>query len=195
MMSQREGAPPATNLKTRAQLFKALGHPTRLLILNLVKTEPRHGEELAAILRMPAASLSHHLAKLTNAGLLKTKREQYCQIYSLSKGVLDDSLCKVVFAPLSAAEDSVAEDAFQQKVLRTFFQHGRLVSVPAQLKKRRIVMQKLVEEFEPERDYAEREVNRILVDFHDDVAYLRRELVSQGLMAREKGTYRRCVVR
>jgi len=40
------------NLEARASLFKALGHSVRLLILNLVRIKPRHGEELAAILRL-----------------------------------------------------------------------------------------------------------------------------------------------
>ena len=39
----------AANLEARAQFFKALGHPARLLIINLVKVKPRHTEELAAI--------------------------------------------------------------------------------------------------------------------------------------------------
>jgi len=35
---------PEQNLEARAELFKALGHPVRLLILNLIKIKPRHGE-------------------------------------------------------------------------------------------------------------------------------------------------------
>jgi len=48
-----------------------------------------------------------------------------------------------------------------------------------------------VGEFEPERHYPEREVNQILIDFHEDVATLRREMIGHGLMEREKGIYRR----
>jgi hypothetical protein len=68
---------------------------------------------------------------------------------------------------------------------------GRLTQIPAQLKKRVIVLEKMVQEFEPEREYPEREVNLILLDFHDDVASLRRALIANGLMEREKGIYRR----
>jgi len=56
------------NLEARAELFKALGHPMRLLILNLVKIKPRHGEELATILGLKPATISHHLSKLTQVG-------------------------------------------------------------------------------------------------------------------------------
>ena len=57
------------NLEERAQLFKALGHPARLLMLNLIQQKPRHGEELAAILNLKPATVSHHLSKLAEAGL------------------------------------------------------------------------------------------------------------------------------
>jgi DNA-binding transcriptional ArsR family regulator len=47
---------PEENLNARAELFKALGHPARLLILNLIRMKPRHGEELAVILHLSPAS-------------------------------------------------------------------------------------------------------------------------------------------
>ncbi|MEM7128517.1 MAG: metalloregulator ArsR/SmtB family transcription factor [Chloroflexota bacterium] len=187
---ERESSSVA-NLDARAQLFKALGHPTRLLILNLIDMKPRHGEELAAILKMPPASVSHHLTKLTNAGLLETEKEQYYQVYKLVEGILSKSLGEVVRLEQAGLGNDVEEDAYRQKVLKAFFKHGRLVNIPAQLKKRQIVIEALVEEFELEEEYTEREVNHILVDFHDDVAYLRREFISQGLMKREKGIYKR----
>ena len=67
------------NLDARAAFFQALGHPARLLILNLVQIGPRHGEELAAILGLAPATISHHLAKLTGVGLLVSEKDQYYQ--------------------------------------------------------------------------------------------------------------------
>ena len=43
--------------------------------------------------------------------------------------------------------------------------------------------------FEPGRQYAEKEVNGILLGVYDDVASLRRFLVDEGLLAREAGVY------
>lgn len=179
------------NLETRAQLFKALGHPARLLILNLLRMKPRHGEELAAILKLKPATISHHLTKLTSVGLLKHKKDQYYHTYSLVGDVLEKTLGEIVHLPQPGLTAEVQEDAYRNKVLKTFFRRGRLSQIPAQLKKRQIILEKLAQEFEPEREYSEREVNLILLDFHEDVASLRRGLVSQGLMEREKGIYRR----
>lgn len=182
---------PEENLEARAELFKALGHPTRLLILNLVQMKPRHGEELATILKLKPATISHHLAKLADVGLLEAKKDQYYQTYSLVGGVLKKTLGQVVRLPQPRLTARVEEDAYRKKVLKTFIKHGRLTQIPAQLKKRLIILEKLAEEFEPERAYTEREVNHILLDFHDDVASLRRALISSGFMERDQGNYRR----
>lgn len=178
------------DLEARAQLFKALGHPVRLLILNLVQNQPRHGEELAAILGLKPATISHHLSKLAEVGLLSAQKDQYYQMYRLEKGLLQKTLADVVDLPQPNLEAKVEEDAYRAKVLKTFLRHGRLTQIPTQLKKRMVILEKLVEEFEPGRQYTELEVNQILLEFHEDVATLRRELIMNRLLNRtSKGVY------
>jgi hypothetical protein len=82
--------------------------------------------------------------------------------------------------------------AYDAKVLRAFLVDGRLVSIPAQAKKREVILRYLLDACFPEdRDYPEKEVNQRLALFHRDVAALRRYLVDLGLMTRAAGTYRR----
>jgi hypothetical protein len=107
--------------------------------------------------------------------------------------MLEKTLEEMVRLPQPGLTGNVAEDAYREKVLRTFFKHGRLTQIPAQQKKRLVVLEHLLQEFEPGRDYAEQEVNHILLDFNEDVATLRREMIDHGLMTREKGIYRRLV--
>jgi ArsR family transcriptional regulator len=181
------------NLVARADLFRALGHPARLLILNLVQLKPRHGEELAAILKLQPATVSHHVAKLAAVGLLESRKDQYYQIYSLVGEMLEHTLGEVIRLPQPGLKAEVEEDAYRDRVLKSYFRRGQLVDIPRQLKKRLIILEKLVQEFEPEREYRELEVNQILLEFHEDVAYLRRELVNHKLMTRAQGIYRRLV--
>lgn len=181
------------NLEARANLFKALGHSVRLLILNLVRIKPRHGEELAAILRLNPATISHHLTKLTDAGLLQARKDQYYQTYTLNTEHVGKTLADLIHLPQPEISSGVEQDAYRFKVLKTFFRHGRLIQLPAQLKKRLVVLEKISESFEPGREYTEREVNHILLDFNDDVASLRRGLIEHKLMARSKGIYRKMV--
>jgi len=177
------------NLEARAQLFKALGHPVRLLIMNLISLKPRHGEELATILRLKPATISHHLAILSQTGLLHSEKVQYYQTYTLDNDVLAPTLAEMVRLPQPGLPANVQSDAYRVKVLKNFFRRGRLVTIPAQLKKQQIILAEIAKEFDPERKYTEREVNQILVDFHDDVASLRRGLISHKLMTRQSGIY------
>lgn len=52
------------------------------------------------------------------------------------------------------------------------------------------VLLDLVRHFEPHREYTEAEVGAVLAPVHEDVAYLRRELVNVGYRTRSAGIYR-----
>lgn len=177
------------NLDARANLFKALGHPVRLLIINLIEMKPRHGEELAAILNLNPATISHHLGKLTAAGILESRKDQYYQVYYLVEGVLSKTLSEMVRLPQPDLPAEAQQDAYRAKVLGAFMKHGRLVQIPAQLKKRQVILEELLKEFEPGKRYTEYEVNQILLEYHEDVASLRRAMIGEGYMQRDKGIY------
>ena len=68
------------------------------------------------------------------------------------------------------------------KIERAFFKDGRLTEIPAQRKKRIVILERLLGEFEPARVYTEPEVNAILRRFHDDVCTLRREFILEKMM-------------
>ena len=65
-------------LKTAAKQLEALGNSTRIAIFrNLVQAGPQGSTvgELRQELNIPGSTLSHHIAKLVNAGLLRQERE------------------------------------------------------------------------------------------------------------------------
>jgi hypothetical protein len=86
-----------------------------------------------------------------------------------------------------AAEDPGPDGAGD--VVRRFFKHGRLTSIPAVHSKRRAVLDHLVQIFEPGHVYPEVEVNERLLAFHEDYAALRRYMVEDGLLDRSDGKY------
>jgi ArsR family transcriptional regulator len=68
----------ASKLDQHAEEFSALGHPARLAILRYVVQGGPEGTpagEIQAKLDIPASTLSHHLDKLSSAGLLVSRRE------------------------------------------------------------------------------------------------------------------------
>ena len=65
-------------LEDAAIQLEALGNPTRLTIYrNLLRAGPRGSSvgEIKAELDIPGSTLSHHIAKLFNAGLLEQQRD------------------------------------------------------------------------------------------------------------------------
>src|SRR5260370_6645243 len=81
-------------------------------------------------------------------------------------------------------------DEYDARVLENFLDAGqRLISIPAQRKKRLAVLRWLVEDFQPGRQYVESDVNRILSRQHPDFAPLRRYLVDEELIQRSRGVY------
>jgi hypothetical protein len=75
------------------------------------------------------------------------------------------------------------------KVLRTYLRGDRLTAMPRRGRKRQIVLEHLVQRFEPGRRYSEVEVNELLRAVWTDVAALRRYLVDTSLLARSGGEY------
>jgi hypothetical protein len=76
-----------------------------------------------------------------------------------------------------------------REVLRRFVVDGRLVSIPAQRGKRLVVLDHLAGLFEPGVRYTEAEVNQALAAYHPDYATLRRCLVDEEFLDRERGVY------
>ncbi len=69
-----------------ATLFKALADPARVKIVNLLATsgEPVCACEFMPALRLAQATVSHHLKKLTEAGLLEREQRGKWAYFSLN---------------------------------------------------------------------------------------------------------------
>lgn len=80
--------------------------------------------------------------------------------------------------------------AEQERLVGRWFRDGRIERVPARRKVRAAVLLEVLTRFEPGRDYSEKEVNEVLRGVHEDVAYLRRELVEHHYLERADGRYR-----
>ncbi len=92
-----------------------------------------------------------------------------------------------LYRPARGEHDS--EPPERRKVLEVFVADGRLTSIPAERSKRLVVLDWLVQEFEPGRRYRERDVNAVLARRHPDTAALRRYLVDEEFLDRAGGEY------
>jgi hypothetical protein len=78
----------------------------------------------------------------------------------------------------------------QEKVIKTFFEDGKLKSIPTTRSKRELILRHLVSQLEPNRIYSEKEINNFISGFHPDVCTIRREFIINKLMVRNAGKYK-----
>ncbi len=171
------------------QFFQVFSNESRLRLIGHLANGERNVGELAQLLNLKEPTVSHHLAELKELGLVEARAEGNLRIYRLNTRVLE-TLSKDIFAqPNLAALVPRSELSEDERVLRTWVKNGRLVDIPAQEKKKQVVVRWLAEQIDPQRRWAEREFNQWLAQFNEDYATLRRYLVDGGYMARENGIY------
>jgi ArsR family transcriptional regulator len=81
----------SSKLDRHAEQLSALGHPVRLAILRLVVQGGDGGTsagDIQAHLDMPASTLSHHLKRLVDSGLLNSRNEGTFHYYSAEYAAL-----------------------------------------------------------------------------------------------------------
>jgi len=169
------------------ELFKCLGDKTRYDIVCLLAKSDSYVELLADKLGITAGTVSFHLKKMEAVGLVKCSRTQFYMIYSLDRSLLERTIGSFLILDESIDDDT----RYEQKIIDSFFEGGRLKQVPSQLKKREVVYRRILQEFESGREYTEKEVNEAILKYFDDFCLLRREFVSLGLMVRDHEIYRK----
>lgn len=176
------------------KLFKGLADRSRLQILKSLLEEDMYVERLAQRLELTPATVSFHLKKLMDAGAVSSRREQYYTMYSINKEVFQCRILDILGEKSSDAQRQQEREArYRQRVLDSFFEYGRLKAIPAQRKKERICLEEIAKELELGRPYLERELNQVLLRFHQDYCTLRRDMISEGILRREEGLYTRLV--
>jgi biotin operon repressor len=174
-----------------AALFKALADPSRLRMVGLLVERERCGQELAGQLGLSAPTVSHHLRVLKEAGLLTESRQTPYTFYGLDLAALQKAVATI--ADKRQVQEFAAGGALtkeKRKVLQNFFDGTRLLSIPAQRRKREIAFEEVLRRLPRRKVYTERELSRFIEAIHPDFATIRREFIAFKYMEREKGLYR-----
>ena len=168
--------------------FKSMTNTERLKIIGVLATEKLTLEELSARLSLPASTIAHHMENLLELGLVRLESQSYRLDTRAVEAMARQTLANQ--RQQTKAEDFDGE-AYERKVLADFFTpQGKLKQLPVQHKKLLVILRYLVsKEFEPGVRYAEKEVNAKLVHYFTDTASLRRYMVDNNYLAREKGIY------
>ena len=78
------GSPGAPIHEIKAELFRALAHPARVRVVELLVAGERPVSELLAATGLEASHLSQHLGVLRRAGVVVARRRGNAMVYRLS---------------------------------------------------------------------------------------------------------------
>jgi hypothetical protein len=176
---------------------KALSDATRIRMLILLAEGELNGQVLAEKLGVTPATITHHASKLREASLINERRDKNTIYFALNDyfirsnaGATADLIFKNKKGGTIPMKDEDANHNLKKSVIRNFFTlDGKLKHVPAQLKKKLIVLEHLVEQFEKGRTYTEKELNTWIKNYHPDFATIRREFIMHQFMFRENEVY------
>lgn len=164
-------------------LFKALADESRLGIFRLLLERESHGEVISERLKLAPSTVSFHLKKLLDAGLISFRKDQYYTIYFAAPGLSKMTVQDLVFdVPFAVKEQDQSEEKYKDKVLKSFFKYGRLVKIPSQKMKREWVVQKIAENFHENKSYNLRDVLEVLGEIYDEPNLLLKEMQAFGVL-------------
>jgi ArsR family transcriptional regulator len=103
---------PRPLYQAKAELFRTLGHPVRIRVLELLQDGPRPVHDLLDATGVEAPNLSQQLAVLRRAGLVTSAREGSTVLYTLSTSDVADLMRagrRILTSMLTDQEDLLAE--------------------------------------------------------------------------------------
>lgn len=98
--------------QAKAELFRTLGHPVRIRVLELLQDGPKVVRELLDDIAIESSSLSQQLAVLRRAGLVSSTRDGSAVVYQLSTPDVSQLLLagrRILAAVWTGQEELLAE--------------------------------------------------------------------------------------
>jgi len=180
------------------RLLKALGQEQRLKMVGFMGKRERAVGEIAEFLELSEPTVSHHIGRLREVGLLTLRMDGNQRFYRLDRKRIETfkSYAAAIDSPPTETPVEEADnrwiealnwDHAAKKVLYTYTSNGRLQQIPKKRKKLLVILRWLATLFQVGERYSEEEVSNKLTAVHDDYASLRRYLVEYGFMHRERG--------
>ncbi|MBI9080059.1 MAG: winged helix-turn-helix transcriptional regulator [Pseudodesulfovibrio sp.] len=83
---------PERRNKARASVFKALGHPARLIMVDALRTGEKCVCDLRDLVNLDMSTVSKHLSVLKAAGIVSGRKQGNWVWYSLELSCLDNFL-------------------------------------------------------------------------------------------------------
>lgn len=173
-------------------ILKALSDESRINIFRLLLERDAYIEVISERLKLAPSTVSFHLKKLVEAGLVSSKKDQYYTIYSAVSDFAEMTLKELVLeAGVKLKEQDKVEEQYKDKVLKSFFKYGKLIKIPSQKMKREWVLARVSESLATNKFYTQLELKGLLAEIYPDPGLLITEMTSGGLIKLQDGKYRK----
>ena len=171
---------------------KAVGDPTRLRIIALLKNEPLHGQAIAHKLGLQPSTITHHISKLRDVGLVYQRRDGNTIYFYLDQKKLEYSSRAILNIGEEPRTNQELQVDLKEKlsIIKNFFnEDGTLKNMPSQRKKKVVILAYLIRHLKHGKVYTEQEINEYIKKYHVDSSMIRREWIMHHFMFRQNNEY------
>lgn len=125
------------------------------------------------------------------------EREKQAKVFLaiMQSMTVKDDLINIHRGATMVDERYATTEEEREKVLKSYFAGSKLNTFPASEKKKIVILQQIIKNFDVKKKYTEKEVNEALKGVFEDFVTIRRYLIEYGFMDREKDCSRYWVKR
>ncbi len=181
-------------------LLKIVADESRLSLLRFLNEQEYNVGDLAGRVGLGEPTVSHHLSRLREGGLVSLRMAGNQRFYRLNDEGLAHFkrlVANIEMFPPETPSPIISDDGWidalgwseeECQVLRDHTQDKRLTHLPKKHKKLLVILHWLATLFHVDTLYTEAEVNQIIkAVYEEDYVGLRRDLVDMGYLRRERG--------
>lgn len=180
-------------------MLKSIADENRLEMLRIVAKQGRSIPEIAQIMELPESVVVQCANQLHANGFLRVSMLNNQRIYHFKPEPVTilQGYIPQLGQPLTESEKPVSDNRWideldmlpeEKAILVKWTFNGRLTDFPTKGKEWRVILRWIVTKFEANMRYTEKQVNEVIkTHIHDDYATIRRSLIEDGFMNRERG--------
>ena len=100
------------------KIFKALGNDARLKIVQTLLVKEHNVTDLTSIIKKDQTTISRHLLTLTNAKIIKSKRNGRNIFYSIFNNQMKEWLLKILISQTKSKKENVLRNKIEDYIMK-----------------------------------------------------------------------------
>ncbi len=100
------------------KIFKALGNSARLKIIQTLLVKEHNVTDLTSIIKKDQTTVSRHLLTLTNANIIKSKRNGRNIFYSIFNNQMKEWLLKILISQTKSKKENVLRNKIEDYIMK-----------------------------------------------------------------------------